>query len=254
MNAATLHEVSLHDLDRLADLLREGALRSPLTDAALLAFGLEHVASAVHWASTLPTAQLLEIVRLIAEERRMHKGTRVELVWTGPDVPASLSRDTAVVVRELLASVQRSAVIAGYSFDHGADILRPLHGAMLDRGAQVAVYLDVARAPERRDMQSHLRDEVGRFLRENWPFGPPLPELFYDPRTLPSTSVVSLHAKCIVVDDQRALITSANFTDRGQTRNVEVGALIEDAALAACLAGQWRALTDAGLMRRWTSR
>jgi phosphatidylserine/phosphatidylglycerophosphate/cardiolipin synthase-like enzyme len=120
---------------------------------------------------------------------------------------------------------------------------------MLGRGAQVSIYLDVARAPEGRDAQAHLRDEVGRFLRENWPFGPPLPELFYDPRTLPSSSVVSLHAKCIIVDDERALITSANFTDRGQTRNVEVGILIDDPPFAASLAGQWRALTDSGLMR-----
>jgi phosphatidylserine/phosphatidylglycerophosphate/cardiolipin synthase-like enzyme len=251
VSAASLHDVSLHDLERLAGLLRDGSLRSPLTDATLLAFGLEHMAPALRWAS-MATDQLLEVVRLIAEERRTQKGARVELVWTGPDVPASLSRDTAVVVRELLASVQRSAVIAGYSFDHGADILRPLHAAMLGRGAQVAVYVDVARAPDGREVQAHLREEIARFLRENWPFGQPLPELFYDPRTLPSTSVVSLHAKCIVVDDERALITSANFTDRGQTRNVEVGVLIEDPALAANLAGQWRALTDARLMHRWS--
>jgi phosphatidylserine/phosphatidylglycerophosphate/cardiolipin synthase-like enzyme len=245
---ASLCEVALRDLERLAELVQGGSLRSPISDAALLAAGLEHVAPALEWARTLPAEALLEVVRVIVAERRERRAPGVELVWTGPDVPASLSRDTAVVVRELLASVQRSTIIAGYSFDHGADMFRPLHGAMVGRGAQVSVYLDVVRAPEGRDAEVHLRDEVGRFLRENWPFGPPVPELFYDPRTLPSRSVVSLHAKCIVVDDERALITSANFTDRGQTRNVEVGVLIDDAAFAASLAGQWRALTDAGLM------
>jgi len=250
---ASLRDVALRDLERLAELLQAGALREPIADAALLSVGLEHVAAALEWARALPTDTLRQVVQLLVAERRARAEPRVELVWTGPDVPASLSRDTAVVVRELLASVQRSAIIAGYSFDHGADILRPLHEAMRTRAAHVALYLDVPRAPPGQDVIAHLRQEIQRFLGENWPFGAPLPDLFFDPRTLPSDSVVSLHAKCIVVDDERALITSANFTDRGQNRNVEVGALVEDAAFAAKLAGQWRGLTDAGLMRRWIS-
>ena len=249
--SASLRDVATRDLERLVDLVQAGSLRPPLTDAVLLAAGLEQIAPALAWVRTLPAEALLEVVRLVVAERRERHGARVELVWTGPDVPASLSRDTAVVVRELLASVQRSALIAGYSFDHGADILRPLHDAMRSRGVQTAIYVDVSRTPEGHDPSVHLRDELHRFLNENWPFGNPLPDMFFDPRTLPSDSVVSLHAKCIVIDDERALITSANFTDRGQNRNVEVGVLVEDAAFAAKLAGQWRALTDAGLMRRW---
>jgi phosphatidylserine/phosphatidylglycerophosphate/cardiolipin synthase-like enzyme len=251
VSGGSLRGVALRDLERLAKLLREGSLHAPITNAALLAAGLEHLASHLEWARALPAETLVDVVHLIIAERRAHTTTRAELVWTGPDVAASLSRDTAVVVRELLASVQRNAVIAGYSFDHGADILRPLHATMRSRGARVAVYLDVLRAPVGREVQAHLRDEIDRFLHENWPFGDPEPDLFFDPRTLPSDSVVSLHAKCIVVDDARALITSANFTDRGQHRNIEVGVLIEDAAFAAKLGSQWRALTDAGLMRRW---
>jgi phosphatidylserine/phosphatidylglycerophosphate/cardiolipin synthase-like enzyme len=54
----------------------------------------------------------------------------------------------------------------------------------------------------------------------------------------------SLHAKCVVVDGRWVFVTSANFTDRGQTRNVEVGVLLEDTRLAAVLeaqfvAGEW---------------
>lgn len=47
-----------------------------------------------------------------------------------------------------------------------------------------------------------------------------------------------------MVDGRWVFVTSANFTDRGQTRNVEVGVLLEDARLAAVLeaqfvAGEW---------------
>jgi phosphatidylserine/phosphatidylglycerophosphate/cardiolipin synthase-like enzyme len=249
----SLRDVALRDLERLADLVQSGSLRPPISEVALLASSLEHVAPALEWARTLPAEALLEVVRVVVAERRERREPRVELVWTGPDVAASLSRDTAVVVRELFASAQRSALIAGYTFDHGTDILCPLHEAMRSRGVQTAIYVDLARAPAGRDLDAHLRAEGQRFLGQNWPFGDPLPDLFFDPRTLPSDSVVSLHAKCIVIDDERVLITSANFTDRGQNRNIEVGALVDDAAFAAKLAGQWRALTVAGLMRKWSA-
>lgn len=85
-----------------------------------------------------------------------------------------------------------------------------------------------------------------------WTFGLPKPEVFYDPRTARrGPPWASLHAKCIVVDDERALVTSANFTDRGQTRNIEAGVLIEDRGFAAELAAQWRQLVVWGLVRKY---
>ena len=55
----------------------------------------------------------------------------------------------------------------------------------------------------------------------------------------------------VQVRDRKALVTSANFTDRGQTRNIELGVLIEDPTFASRLAGQWRGLVDAGLVTRF---
>jgi phosphatidylserine/phosphatidylglycerophosphate/cardiolipin synthase-like enzyme len=57
----------------------------------------------------------------------------------------------------------------------------------------------------------------------------------------------SLHAKCIVVDGRWVFAMSANFTDRGQTRNVEMGVLLEDARLAAVLEAPFVA-------REWVTR
>ena len=83
----------------------------------------------------------------------------------------------------------------------------------------------------------------------SWPFGEPRPRLFYDKRALkPGPPYCSLHAKCVVVDGLKAFVSSANFTQRGQERNIEVGVLIEDASFASYLAGQWLGLMDAGLV------
>jgi phosphatidylserine/phosphatidylglycerophosphate/cardiolipin synthase-like enzyme len=56
---------------------------------------------------------------------------------------------------------------------------------------------------------------------------------------------VSLHAKCVVVDERWSLVTSANFTNRAQTRNIELGVLIDDEPFAQKITGQWRALVRA---------
>ena len=59
--------------------------------------------------------------------------------------------------------------------------------------------------------------------QKHWPW-PTLPALFYDPRSLETGDTrASLHAKCVIVDRLRALVTSANFTDAAQRKNVEVG-------------------------------
>ncbi|MFO0610564.1 MAG: phospholipase D-like domain-containing protein [Polyangiales bacterium] len=60
-------------------------------------------------------------------------------------------------------------------------------------------------------------------------------------------SYASLHAKCIVVDGARALVGSANFTDRGHARNIEAGVLVDDARFATELARQFHDAVGAGL-------
>src|SRR5262249_58691906 len=90
-----------------------------------------------------------------------------------------------------------------------------------------------------------------RFAVQEWP-GSRLPELYYDPRSLDAEAVKrsSLHAKCIVVDRRVALVTSANFTEAAQQRNIEVGALIRCERFAARLARPFETLADAGLLIR----
>lgn len=36
----------------------------------------------------------------------------------------------------------------------------------------------------------------------------------------------SLHAKCVIADRRTALVTSANFTEAAQTKNIEAGVLL----------------------------
>jgi phosphatidylserine/phosphatidylglycerophosphate/cardiolipin synthase-like enzyme len=49
-------------------------------------------------------------------------------------------------------------------------------------------------------------------------------------------------------------VSSANFTQRAQEQNIEVGVLIEDASFATFLAGQWLGLVEAGIVGEFLPR
>ena len=79
-----------------------------------------------------------------------------------------------------------------------------------------------------------------------------MPEVYYDPRSLEliQNKRSSLHAKCIVVDEAVAFVSSANFTEAAQLRNIEVGALIRSGSFAGRLAEHFAALAGAGVLLR----
>ena len=103
------------------------------------------------------------------------------------------------------------------------------------------------------DLDAYVQSEVGRFLSVEWPWTPK-PAVYVDPRTAAAAKArlyASMHAKCIVVDERWALVGSANFTNRGQTRNIEVGALIDDPAFARAVVSQFRSAMACGVFRTW---
>jgi phosphatidylserine/phosphatidylglycerophosphate/cardiolipin synthase-like enzyme len=75
---------------------------------------------------------------------------------------------------------------------------------------------------------------------------------YYDPRSLNADAAkrASLHAKCIVIDREAAFVSSANFTEAAQVRNIEVGVLIRSPGFAVKLARHFETLAAEGILRR----
>jgi phosphatidylserine/phosphatidylglycerophosphate/cardiolipin synthase-like enzyme len=253
MFTAGLTRVSLPMLEHLLSALERGRLECPFSEADLVDSGFHGVVADVVGAlGKVDRPSAIALLQLVIAERIHRPPPRLDLVWTGPETRASVARSTGLVVQRLFESARRSVIVGGYSFDT-PEILEPLYRAMKERGVSAMLFLDIdGTAATVAGADAFATAAIDRFLRDVWTFGMPKPELYYDPRTAsPGPPWASLHAKCIVVDDERSLITSANFTDRGQTRNIEAGVLIEDAAFAAELAGQWRQLVSEGLVRRY---
>lgn len=263
----SLLEASTKDLETLAKAIERKSVRFPLSGAKLRALGAARLEPHLALLGGLDAAQAQALLSCVLAERRQQRGPRIELVWTGPDLRQSVIRDTGIVVRDLFEGAQRSVLIGGCYFTEGEDILKPLYRALRERDVQATFCMNIPRmAPRLRGTpggraradvdavtaeREHVRSEVRTFLAKNWPFGPPLPEFYYDPRTLPPNSKILLHSKCIVVDERVAFISSANFTHNGQERNIETGVQIDDERFARELAGHWRSLIGAGLLRRF---
>lgn len=215
------------------DALAAGRIEAPISAGSLRLLRLNMVAEHAEELRELSAQALVAVIDACLSERARASGSRSELVWTGPEGKGSLCRDTAVVVQTLFQEATESVLIAGFRFDNGKDLLRSLHQAMKDRNVSCVIYGDTESAPG--------------FERENWPFGAPYPSIF---AFVPPEGVFSsLHAKCVIADHRRVLVTSANFTDRGQTRNIEVGILIEDGGLACALEQQLLTAQREGFFR-----
>jgi len=163
-------------------------------------------------------ALLLDASAAATEARANH--IDADLVWTGPEAGAARNRDTAVVVRELFGEALRDVLVSTFVVRQASHVFRPLAERM-DQLPELRgrLFLHVGR--DRRDttVESELLREFAEELDREWPSGR-RPEVYYDPRGLVEAPEgrATWHAKCVVVDDDVAFVTSANFTDWAQVR------------------------------------
>ena len=239
-----LLQLADNDLRELAAALRARRLAPPFTamslqrliagpSGAAVAGELQRLAD--HGFTAEQLAVTLDL--LVCDRARTPKLEDVlDLVTTGPDVPGTTNRDTGVVVRELFAGAQRSVLVAGYAVYQGREVFRALADRMAERPElSVRMFLDVQRGPGDTSMASEIVKRFAeRFKTREWPEDRPLPQVFFDPRSLDleADKRACLHAKCVVVDGESVFVSSANFTEAAQGRNIEMGLLVRSRWLA----------------------
>jgi phosphatidylserine/phosphatidylglycerophosphate/cardiolipin synthase-like enzyme len=67
---------------------------------------------------------------------------------------------------------------------------------------------------------------------------------------LESEQRACLHAKCVIVDAHHVFVSSANFTEAAQQRNIEVGLLVRSLRLAKQLTDHFDTLVGSGALVR----
>jgi phosphatidylserine/phosphatidylglycerophosphate/cardiolipin synthase-like enzyme len=259
--SGALHAISTSALRDLADAANAGKLSAATLGVTLPnLLGIKNadavrkdIALLIEMGFTGQQLAKLFRVLVLERERAQRLADRVELVWSGPEAAGNLSRHTSVVMNELFERAERSVLVSGYAIFQGKQVFASLAKRMLEvETLRVRLFLNVARTHQSVASGSQLLHSfASEFRNEQWP-GPRLPEIFYDPRSiaLGMGPKACLHAKCVVVDERYAFVTSANLTEAAQERNIEAGVVIDDRHLAKALVGQFESLVEAGALLR----
>jgi phosphatidylserine/phosphatidylglycerophosphate/cardiolipin synthase-like enzyme len=257
------HLLRLTDAD-LWELVK--ALKSQRVEAPFSALGIQRIITsplgneiatelqilADEGFSSHQLATVLEMT-IKARGQRTVAEDLVDLVTSGPEAAGISNRDTSVVVHELFSRAQQSVMVAGYTVYQGQRVFQALADRMDELPElKVRMFLDIQRGQG--ETSAH-REIVGRFAdrfhNTQWPKDRRLPEVFFDPRALETDSLkrACLHAKCVVVDRKDLFVSSANFTEAAQERNLEVGLLIHSPSLAERVVGHFESLVAEGKLQ-----
>ena len=259
-----LHRLSRPALLSLSKAFENERVQLPCSDSSIASHVPDSIASAIATelnqlhSMGMGTQLMAHTLSLLSEERKLtqKRFDDVDLVWTGDELPGSATRDTYVVVQELFSSAQTNVLIASYALDTGtkAQALFKVLANQMDENPNldVRMFINVKRNHKDTTPELVLLRKFSEGFRNNiWP-GQRLPEVFHDPRALDPTPgpKACLHAKCVVVDEERLLVTSANFTEAAHQRNIEAGVLLTDKIAAKNLRSQFETLVTRGILHR----
>jgi len=143
-----------------------------------------------------------------------------EIAWTGPGTEAVPVRRVDQVLYDLVESAHSEVFVVTYAAYKIPRALSSLRCAC-DRGVHVSFVLEL----EEESGGKISFDELERY-RQSLPSA----RFYYWPlerrRKSPTGSYGTMHAKCVVADGERALVSSANLTTSALESNMELGLLV----------------------------
>ncbi|MCZ9330301.1 MULTISPECIES: DISARM system phospholipase D-like protein DrmC [Mycobacteriales] len=224
------------DVDRLVTATRGGpeglrALRSRSGRA------LRHLCSTV--LTMLEHTDIAEICGILrgASRAALLDRRTVDLVWTGPEVPGSVSRLTSEIVADLVDQAHSDVLLVSYAMH-----TEPRLAAALRRAVDRKVFVQIL----------HERNiDNPRFRGGTTPFpGLPIRRLCWPADQRPDGA--SMHAKILIIDRRTTLIGSANLTGTAMLRNIECGVLIHDPKIAEEVLDAIAYLTESNALQRYS--
>ena len=262
---SNISKLSGRDLETLSSALRSGRLpipySAPMTRPYVSVSVVDGVVKDLDGLANQgfegpQIAVLIDAIRNARSEARRIDEI-VELVTTGPEAPQTTNRDTSVVVQDLFRRAEKSVVIVGYAIYQGQMVFDSLAKRMnLVNDLDVTMYLNLPPSPTT-EVESIITHRFMKdFRSKHWPEDCRIPTIFYDPRSIDvdRSKRASLHAKCIVVDEKEMFISSANFTERAQYRNIEVGLRLSSERLSSQLTRHFASLVENGNLKPASTR
>lgn len=187
--------------------LRASSASASLRDACNTLIAM----ASVEGASRVEPLFLAGALAAAAEAQRERQRSSVEVVWTGPRAESAGGRLTLAVVTDLIAQARRDLLLVSYAA-HTDPHLNSALEAAAERGVAVTLLL------ERHEDNPRYQPWGTAFA------GLAATRLAWPAARRPAGA--SMHAKLLVVDDEIALVGSANLTSRAMESNLECGLLV----------------------------
>lgn len=157
--------------------------------------------------------EITDIINLCMQLFSSKKTERADLVLTAPDSFRVKALRTKETLQKLIEGTEKSLTITGYSIsDYFADMLD-----VIIRKSQQGVYvrLYVNDMEKQKSALDRLMAYKSRFLQ------------VYEYQKQEDDKMAALHAKLLVSDAKKLIVSSANLSYHGMQGNVEMGFLIE---------------------------
>lgn len=157
--------------------------------------------------------EITDIINLCMQLYSAKKTEQADLVLTAPDSFRVKALRTKETLQKLIEGTEKSLTITGYSIsDYFAEMLD-----VIIRKSQQGVYvrLYVNDMEKKKAALDRLLAYKSRFLQ------------VYEYQKQEDDKMAALHAKLLVSDAKKSLVSSANLSYHGMQGNVEMGVLIE---------------------------
>jgi cardiolipin synthase len=249
--------LDMNALEGVCDALKSGKLTQVSTGAirSAISQGSSQIELGIRqlqdvWGSDLTGMSgtdlgiLLQVASAAIRNER-EASTKMQVVWSGPEVEGSYVRATREVVREIVRNAKREMIVVGYWLagrEDGEGIIQELVQLLSEavtRGVVLTVVLDERQRPDGTDNR--------RILSDLWPSSMPFPRLLTWRLPL-GEKHLKLHAKVMVADRRDALVTSANLTWYAMDRNIEMGIRISGPS-AEIISQHLRLLDTTGILQ-----
>jgi phosphatidylserine/phosphatidylglycerophosphate/cardiolipin synthase-like enzyme len=192
--------------------------------------------------NNVPLIELRKYLDLAFIMAKQHKELepRISPVWTGPNLDNALIRlSTYDTVKYLIDSAEQEVFIVGYSFSFREESVKELLKSVeraVERNCRVNIIIN--------DVENNFKEIMRYWEKENYQLN------VYHWIGSDLSDYTSLHAKLIIVDQRKLLLTSANFSYHGFHKNIETGVIIENHEISRDIWKQYHSLMKANQMKK----
>jgi phosphatidylserine/phosphatidylglycerophosphate/cardiolipin synthase-like enzyme len=203
----------------------------------------------------LSPAAAIAIIEAILQSREGSSNLALAqtLVVTGPVVENTQILKTGSRFIEVVQHAKHELMLATFALYQGDQILAPIHEAMMRNPClDVTLILNVPRKYGDTTLTEQIVEAYRRdFLAKHWQWEL-RPKVYHFPASLhlKASERASMHCKFVLADEERCFITSANFTEAAQTKNIEVGIELSGSYEPKALSTYFKACIQGGVLER----